>query len=959
MTCPDKPTLLAFQRGTLLPDEAARVRLHLETCGACRRFDAPTVELAPRAPGPAVGAGSGADAQQATSTLDLAGSPGAASAPSPKQLGRYLLLARLGAGGMGEVFKAYDPELDRRVAVKLLRPELLAGPGADENRARMLREAQALARLADSRVVTVHDAGAHGDQVFLAMEYVEGQTLREWLEAGPQPWRQVLERFLEAGWGLAAAHAAGLVHRDFKPQNVLVARDGRVKVADFGLARGADDATAAAPTEGLAPLSVVTHAGIVLGTPAYMAPEQRAGRTVDARADQYAFSVALYEALYGRHPLHGVPPGGAPLPPPSRPGVPRGLAPVLLRGMASLPEARFPSMAALLGALAREASAPQRRRRALLAGALTVATATGLFLWRAEAPVPCQGAEAQWAASWSAVRAEAVGKALRSTGVPYANDAATEVARRVEDYGRQWVAQHTEACQATRLRGEQGEEMLDLRMTCLARRRRAVEALAGVLLSADARVTQHAVQAVESLPELEDCADLASLRAAPRPPSDPAVRARLEAARGLVDEGRTLLNAARLKASTAALEKARGEARALSALDVEAEALLIEGRLHWRAGRYDQAAERMTEASHAASAVRDEPLLARALIDLAQVESGLLRRHEAAELRLRDARVVLERLQWPERIEARYYFVAGMNAEDRERHAESLEALDRAQAHFERLPSKLPLIQVLMFRANPLIGLGRLAEAEQSVLRSLALREASQGSKHPELGPGYVILGNVLSFQGRLDEAVEAQHKALALFEPAYGKESLQVAAALHNLGVLESWRGNLDAALEAAERSRMLFEKKLGAEHPEAAKVQRTVADIWLAQGRAREALPVLELALARFEAKEGRESETLTHFLTSLGEARLALGQPQRAVESLERALTLTSARSRPEDVARTRFALGRALWHSGKERARARELVASARAVFETKGPANTRSLEEVRDWLATHAAEARRP
>ncbi|MFP2933446.1 serine/threonine-protein kinase, partial [Pyxidicoccus sp. 3LG] len=401
-----------------------------------------------------------AEAQQATSTLDLAGSLGAASAPSPKQLGRYLLLARLGAGGMGEVFKAYDPELDRRVAVKLLRPELLAGPGADENRARMLREAQALARLADSRVVTVHDAGAHGDQVFLAMEYVEGQTLREWLEAGPHPWRQVLERFLEAGWGLAAAHAAGLVHRDFKPQNVLVARDGRVKVADFGLARGADEVTPAAPTEGLALLSVVTHAGIVLGTPAYMAPEQRAGRNVDARADQYAFSVALHEALYGRHPFQGVPPGGAPLPPPPRPGVPRGLAPVLLRGMALRPDARFPSMAALLGALSREASAPRRRRRVLLAGALTVATMTGLLVWREATPAPCQGAEAQWAESWGEARAAAVGTALRRTGVPFAEDTAAQVARRVEDYGRRWVAQHTDACRGHHAwRGEQGEEM--------------------------------------------------------------------------------------------------------------------------------------------------------------------------------------------------------------------------------------------------------------------------------------------------------------------------------------------------------------------------------------------------------------------------------------------------------------------------------------------------------------------
>ncbi|MFP2930120.1 tetratricopeptide repeat protein [Pyxidicoccus sp. 3LG] len=155
------------------------------------------------------------------------------------------------------------------------------------------------------------------------------------------------------------------------------------------------------------------------------------------------------------------------------------------------------------------------------------------------------------------------------------------------------------------------------------------------------------------------------------------------------------------------------------------------------------------------------------------------------------------------------------------------------------------------------------------------------------------------------------------------------------------------------------VYEKRLGVEHPEAAKVQRTVADIWLGQGRAREALPVLELALARYEAKEGREGETLIHFLTSLGTAQLMLGQPQRALEPLERALTLASARSRPEDVARTRFALGRALWELGKERHRARELVDSAREGYAVRAQANIRELEAVRDWLAAHAGEAPRP
>ncbi len=157
-------------------------------------------------------------------------------------VGRYVVLDRIGAGGMGVVYAAYDPELDRRVALKLLRPDRFGG---DAGRLRLLREAQALARLTHPNVVAVYDVGTFGDRVFVAMELVEGETLRQWLRAeprSPRPWREVLERFLPAGRGLAAAHAAGLVHRDFKPENVLLGRDGRARVVDFGLAKALADA---------------------------------------------------------------------------------------------------------------------------------------------------------------------------------------------------------------------------------------------------------------------------------------------------------------------------------------------------------------------------------------------------------------------------------------------------------------------------------------------------------------------------------------------------------------------------------------------------------------------------------------------------------------------------------------------------------------------------------------------
>src|SRR4051812_10268762 len=231
--------------------------------------------------------------------------------PRGSAVGRYVVLERIGSGGMGVVYAAYDPELDRKVALKLLRPDRAGAAG--EAALRLQRGAQAIARLSDPHVVAVYDAGTFGDQVFVAMELMEGRTLRQWLGEGKRGWREIVDVFVAAGRGLAAAHAAGLVHRDFKPDNVLLGTDGRVKVADFGLARPVGDAD---PGGGEAALmespgsrgllaTPLTEWGVAMGTPAYMAPEQLRGERADARSDQFSFCVALWEALYGRKPFAG------------------------------------------------------------------------------------------------------------------------------------------------------------------------------------------------------------------------------------------------------------------------------------------------------------------------------------------------------------------------------------------------------------------------------------------------------------------------------------------------------------------------------------------------------------------------------------------------------------------------------------------------------------------------------
>ena len=305
-----------------------------------------------------------------------------------RTLGRYVLGNQVGAGAMGIVFRAFDPQLERWVAVKLLTPE--SGHRAAVYRERLMREARSLARIEHPNVVTVHDVGVLGEQVFIAMEFVDGGDLRDWMrgrkDARPRPWREVLSRFLAAGEGLVAAHRSGLVHRDFKPANVLVRSDGRVLVSDFGLVRDASAATLsdadAEPDDGAA--VDLTATGTVLGTPAYMAPEQFAGADADARSDQFAFCVALWEALSLRRPfwpektseLYGAERREPPDPPDD--DVPRVVYKALCRGLACDPDQRFEDIQELLDELRRGLRPRRSWARWSLVGALAAAAIAGV-----------------------------------------------------------------------------------------------------------------------------------------------------------------------------------------------------------------------------------------------------------------------------------------------------------------------------------------------------------------------------------------------------------------------------------------------------------------------------------------------------------------------------------------------------------------------------------------------------
>jgi serine/threonine protein kinase len=346
MACLDDNLAAEFTSGSLSAAAAREVEAHLASCRDCRGLVAALA-------GPSEG-------DSAANTQPR----GRMMAPPRRRettftvgdrIGRYLVLGRLGAGGMGLVLSAYDPQLDRKVAIKLLRTP--AEDASDEARNRLIREAKATAQLGHPNVIAVYDVGtAESGDVYIAMEMVDGHTLTDWLTRWQRTWREVLEIFLQAGRGLAHAHNAGLLHRDFKPDNVLVGSDGRARVSDFGLARqviGPDEHSNA--ERSLAALAGhLTATGALVGTPRYMAPEMLVGERAEPRSDQFSFCVALYECLYGRHPfvdetarslIHHDEPAIAP-PPDSR--VPPAITRAILRGLARDPNRRFLTMDALL-----------------------------------------------------------------------------------------------------------------------------------------------------------------------------------------------------------------------------------------------------------------------------------------------------------------------------------------------------------------------------------------------------------------------------------------------------------------------------------------------------------------------------------------------------------------------------------------------------------------------------------
>jgi tetratricopeptide (TPR) repeat protein len=800
------------------------------------------------------------------------------------------------------VYAAYDPELDRKLAIKLVRPAASASEDQRTRHARLLREAQAMAKLSHPNVIAVHDVGSLDDQVWVAMELVPGCTLTEWRTREARSLTEILDAYLQAGRGLAACHRAGLVHRDFKPDNVLMGDDGRVRVLDLGLARSAEDARPVSGTPATLGHEAKTVTGALMGTPAYMSPEQRAGQQVDALSDQYSYCVALHEAIVGERP-------GATYA--RRRDVPAWLARVLERGLRADPAQRYPSIDELLVELGRDPGAARRVRYASVAALLLLAgSVLGVRAVLGQRASQCRDADRKLGAVWDAGRRDAFIARATQLGGAFGASAAARAAEFLDGFSRTWRASHTEACEATLVRGEQSEALLDLRVQCLDEKLEDLRATARLLGEADRATTLRAVQLTAALPSLTECADAAHLlRLKPEPKGRKVeqLEAQIADLRVLGRAGqdqRVHQSAPALVDRARALGSARLEASALEVLSVAQSKLLLA----------EQAAASAFAAVLAAERASDDRQLPMARIRYAQVLSR-----------------------------------QGMNGE-------ALRWLDLADTVLVRPDADaMTRSQGLNVRALALKGLGRSNEGLAAMERSLALAEQTLRAGDPALAWAHMNLAAFLEGDDNA-RALDEDLKAYAIANAAYGESHADVRALMTNIGNMLIAVGRPREARPWIERA---FDADLKAFGPNDRRMEASRHDLAVLLANNDDlpgAIAQDEEVLRLIEARGGEHEPWTAYPLIHMGYIYLDLRRPKDALGVLERAMKLPP-RDQPHrgDVA---FPLAKAVWETSHDRARTASLLALARGDLDTDTPVGREDKNTIDEWERDHLRGSQR-
>ncbi|MEM6993508.1 MAG: serine/threonine-protein kinase [Myxococcota bacterium] len=892
--CPSDDTLAALVAGGLPEDALLGLYDHADGCLDCRDLIAGLARVQRVA----------RDAEAQTLRPEPGGSlePAASGIEPGVQVDHYRIERQIGQGGMGRVFAAHDESLGRPVAIKVLHPRGRSRP-SHEATVRLVREAQAMAQLNHENVLTVYGVGTYGGEVYFAMELVDGETLGQWTARKRRPWPLVLRAACAAGRGLAAAHRAGLVHRDFKPHNVLVDPTGRVLVTDFGLVGQADDTTSdldstASPSaaSGEAWGDGLTKTGSVMGTVAYMAPEQVRGAAPDARADQFSFCVTLAEALYGHHPFGNNVALAASCDTwrpdiPDRADVPSAVRRILLRGLRRDPEGRFPSMEDLVGAL----TAIHRRRARLrwfgvAAAAAAVAawvgaTASGANAPTAELPCPRDG-DGIVPGAVDATRTAEVLARFGDQNPPGAGRVATAL----HDYATRWQDAKHDACEATRVRGEVSEDLLDARMVCLDSRRRSLAALVDMLAGRDDVSPAAALSMVYRLPELRTCRNLRLLRELDRPSAAPAMRERLDRAERDMWRAYALTMAGDREQAIALLRPLLAEVDALGHKPLQAE---VRGKLAVAVGRQDERRREALQreayqlamissaddtATNLALALADgtaqahqERAVSELWLDLARGHAlrGELQIDWAIEL----AAGSIARAAGDRERAVKHYRAAAEAAGRQEASADQqaevygnlsaalLEAgrLDEAEPPLRRTiatmtqafgPDDARTLSHMANAATAKTMLGELDEAERAIEDVLSRQRTSLGARDPLVATSLVNLAEVRRRTDRPGAAAEADRAALEIRRVVFGDDSPRTASVLRALGRDLLALGDLENAQDHLERARAGFESALGADHIETRSTRGDLAHALRLSGRGAEAAAMAASSVAGIEA-------------------------------------------------------------------------------------------------------------
>jgi tetratricopeptide (TPR) repeat protein len=925
------------------------------------------------------------------------------SAPGGR-CGRYVVRGPLGAGAMGTVLAAYDPTLNRNVALKLLhaRSDLPASEAA----ARIAQEAQAMARLAHPNVVAVFEVDRVGDQTFVAMELVEGLTLRAWIAQRPRSWREIVDMFIAAGRGLAAAHAAGLVHRDFKPDNVLIGRDRRPRVSDFGLVRDLAEGADALPD--LAPQGVdVTARGTASGTPAYMSPEQWAGQRVDARGDQFAFCVALWEALYGRRPFSGstVPElraavqAGALVDTPRGPRVPHRLHAALRRGLAVDPAARWPDMPALLDVLARVLAARRRWRIVAVASLTAIASAAvAAALSLRPEPDPCPVPVARLDAVWSPLRRAAVGARLAAVDPVEGANRFSKIASALDLGALGWSAMHVEACRATRIEARQSDTMLDRRMGCLEHWLGELgDTVAVIEQAGDRAAVDHATQAATGLSPLAACADLRALAQAPPLPTDIAGRAAAIALGRRAQELDVDQRARKLDGLPAKVRDLVAAARTLDHAPTLVAALAVKARVDLAIGSPIDAELALRELTRVAPRARDDRAEAFAWTSLiATLGTKLGKADEAVTLFPVAAAAVLRAGDPPDLRAELLYSEAGV-LDIGPHPAQGLELLTQARALLDRAGATLPgsplagtLADVMYETGLSHARIGDDAPAEASFRDAVERWRAIYGGDSPDEAFGWQSIGALAQRANKKDEALAAFRTTARIREARLG-ESPNLAFTLVAIASVQNDQAHWTEALATYDRALRIDRAQLPPGDPQLSRILIGRAITLNHLGRLDEAAQCYDDALALYERagvksadvavafynrgklheKRGRCTDALrdharaatlyeelrgpnaTPLLYPLVGGAICLihsGHAATAIPRLERALGLPAKPSDAFQVAVARAYLGRARVETRRDVAGGLAMIKAARSTLATDDE-GLRVLRELDRWLAT--------